>query len=399
METIRLTSAALRSFRFLAALLTLAVCGQAARADFFTTLNLVTDDQAANPAQTTDNHLKNAWGISFSPTSPFWVSSNGAGLSTLYNVDPLTNVTTKQALEVVIPGDGSVTGQVFNGSSAFNGDRFLFVNEDGTISGWRAALGTNAEVLQTGFSTNVYKGTTLVTVGGNSYLLSANFKSGNIDVLKSDSGAPNLSGNFTDPNLPSGFAPFNIQLLGDKLYVAYAKQGSGNDEQTGSGLGIVDVFDTQGNLISRVGSNGGPLNAPWGLTIAPASFGNFAGDLLVGNFGDGTINAFDLATNSFVGQLAGSNGNPLVIDGLWGLTPGNGGSAGNANTIYFSAGPGGESHGLFGALLRNEVNSVPEPSTLILGLIAAGMFTAGWGLRYRAGTTQGVRESQPASIR
>jgi uncharacterized protein (TIGR03118 family) len=314
------------------------------------------------------------------------VSSNGAGLATLYSVDPLTNATTKQALEVVIPGDGSVTGQVFNGSSGFNGDRFLFVSEDGTISGWRPALGTSAENLQLPLDA-IYKGTTLVTVGGNTYLLSANFKTGKIDVLKGDTLAPDLAGKFTDPNLPSGFAPFNIQLLGDKVYVAYAKQGAGKDEQAGPGLGIVTAFDTQGSFIGRVASNNGPLNAPWGLTIAPASFGPFAGDLLVGNFGDGTINAFDLATNSFVGQLTGANGNPLVIDGLWGLTPGNGGSAGNSNTIYFSAGPGGESHGLFGALVRNEVNSVPEPSTVILGLIAAGMFTAGWGFRHRGGST------------
>ena len=189
----------------------------------------------------------NAWGISSSGTSPFWVSDNGTGLSTLYSVDPVTDVPTKQGLEVTIPGDGSVTGQVFNGSSGFNGDRFLFVSEDGTISGWREALGTTAEMLQLP-SDAVYKGAALATVGGNAYLLAANFHSGNIDVLKGTPGSPDLAGRFTDPGLPANFAPFNIQLLGGKIYVAYAMQGAGKDEQAGAGLGFVSVFDTQGNF-------------------------------------------------------------------------------------------------------------------------------------------------------
>ena len=327
----------------------------------------------------TDPHLVNAWGISSSATSPFWVSDNGTGLSTLYSVDPVTNVPTKQGLEVTIPGDGSVTGQVFNGSAGFNGDRFLFVSEDGTISGWHGALVTTAEILQLP-SDAVYKGAALVTVGGNAYLLAANFHSGNIDVLKGTPGSPDLAGKFTDPGLPANFAPFNIQLLGGKIYVAYAMQGAGKDEQAGAGLGFVSVFDTQGNFQGRVASMG-TLNAPWGLAIAPGSFGSFAGDLLVGNFGDGTINAFDLKTNAFVGQLTGPDGKVLSIDGLWGLTAGNGGSGGSKDSIYFSAGPGDESHGLFGVIY-----SIPEPSTVALGLIAIGMFTARWGFnRFRAG--------------
>jgi uncharacterized protein (TIGR03118 family) len=223
-----------------------------------------------------------------------------------------------------------------------------------------------------------YKGTTLVTNGTNTYLLSANFHSGAVDVLKGAPGNPNLAGNFTDPGLPSGYAPFNIELLGDKVYVAYAKQGSGGDEQAGAGLGIVSEFDTQGNFIRRVGSNGGTLNAPWGLAIAPSSFGSFAGDLLVGNSGDGTINAFNLNTNTFAGQLLGGYGNPLRIDGLWGLTPGNGVNAGSADTIYFTAGPGDESHGLLGAInpIPGSPATVPEPSSVILGLIGIGTLTA-----------------------
>jgi uncharacterized protein (TIGR03118 family) len=351
--------------------------GGLAEAESFFTQNLVTNDQAANGAQITDSHLVNAWGISFGATSPFWVSANGTGLATLYSVNPINNATAKVGLEVTIPGDGSVTGQVFNGTSAFGNDRFLFVSEDGTISGWRGALGTQAEVLQTGLDANYYKGVALATIGGNTYLYAANFKSGAIDVVKGTPGAPNLTGNFADPGLPGGYAPFNIQLLGGKLYVTYAVQGTGKDEQAGPGLGIVSVFDTQGNFLGRVGTMG-TLNAPWGLALAPGSFGSFAGDLLVGNFGDGTINAFDLSKNSFVGQLLGSDGKPLSIDGLWGLTPGNGVSGGDTNTIYYSAGPQDESHGVFGAL-----STVPEPGSLALGIIALSLFAAWshWRLR------------------
>jgi uncharacterized protein (TIGR03118 family) len=349
-----------------------------AAADHFVTTNLVTDNQGANPAQVTDPNLVNAWGISFSPNSSFWVSANGKGLASLYRVDPLTNATTTQGLVVSIQGAGNVTGQVFNGTPAFHANLFLFVSEDGTVSGWRGALGTQAEILQSPSTDNNYKGTTLVTNGTNTYLLSANFHSGAVDVLKGAQGNPNLAGNFTDPGLPSGYAPFNIQLLGDKVYVAYAKQGSGGDEQSGAGLGIVSEFDTQGNFIRRVGSSGGTLNAPWGLAIAPSSFGFFAGDLLVGNSGDGTINAFNLNTNTFAGQLLGSDGNPLHIDGLWGLTPGNGVNAGSADTIYYTAGPGDGSHGLLGAISSGpgSPTSVPEPSSVILGLIGIGTLTA-----------------------
>lgn len=344
--------------------------------DMFKVTNLVTDDQTVNAARITDTSLRNAWGISASPSSPFWVSANGSGVSTLYRVNPSNDATTKQALTVVIPDAGNVTGQVFNGGSGFNGDRFLFVSEDGTISGWRGALGSTAERFQVGSPDNVYKGVALADVGGNTYLYAANFHTGSIDVLKGTPGAPNLTGNFTDPNLPANYAPFNIQLLGGKLYVTYALQdGSGHDDVPGAGHGFVDVFDTQGNLLNRVATMG-ELNSPWGLAIAPSSFGSFAGDLLVGNFGDGTIGAFDLATNSFVGKLPGLDGNPLVIDGLWGLSVGNDGSGGSSQAIYFAAGPDDEQHGLFGS-----IRFVPEPSSVVLGLIAGGVLVVPWTVR------------------
>lgn len=335
----------------------------------FNQTNLVTNDQMANPAQTTDPNLVNAWGISSSPTSPFWVSDNGAGVATLYNVNPNTNATSIASLVVTIPpaGSGTPTGNVFNGNSgAFNGDLFLFVSEDGTISGWRGALGTTAETLQVASDANVYKGTTEATVGGNTYLYAANFRAGTIDVLKGSPGAPDLAGHFTDPNLPAGYAPFNIRLLGNRLYVTYALQdASKHDDAAGAGHGFVSVFDTQGNFLGRVGS-GGTLNSPWGLALAPMSFGPLAGDLLVGNFGDGRINAFDLSTDTFVGQLLGTDGSELTIDGLWGLTVGNDGNGGSSNKLYFTAGPDGEMNGLFGA-----ITAVPEPGTI--WLLGAGL--------------------------
>ena len=229
----------------------------ATAATLFDQINLVTNNQAANPAQITDPNLVNPWGISISSTSPFWVSDNGTGVTTLYNVNPITNATSKIGLEVTIPGAGNPTGQVFNtnNSTSFNRDLFLFVSEDGTISGWRGALGTTAETLQVGFDANVYKGATEATISGNSYLYAANFRSGRIDVLKGTAATPDLAGNFTDPNTPAGYAPFNIQNLGDKLYVTYAMQDANKlDDVAGAGHGIVSVFDTQGNLLGRVGT-------------------------------------------------------------------------------------------------------------------------------------------------
>jgi uncharacterized protein (TIGR03118 family) len=357
------------------------------RADSFLVTNLVTNDQAAHPAQTTDTFLKNAWGISHSAGSPFWVSDNATGVTTLYAVNPHTNATTKVILGnppdpsggVVIPpfGSGTPTGQVFNtaNKTTFNGNLFLFASEDGTVSGWRGALGTKAEVLQTGDSANVYKGTTLDTTGGHTYLLSANFRAGTIDVLKGDTGAPNLAGKFLDPNTPAGYAPFNVQTLNDKIYVTYALQdASKHDDSPGAGHGFVSAFDLQGDLLGRIGSMG-TLNSPWGLAIAPSSFGSFAGDLLVGNFGDGTINVFnpDPATPGFLGQLTGIDGKPIVIDGLWGLIPGNDGLGGSSQDIYFSAGPDTESNGLFGA-----IQPTPEPSSMVLGLTGVGLLAGRW---------------------
>jgi uncharacterized protein (TIGR03118 family) len=355
-------------FSYPALVLGFFLCGSSWAVSFDVT-NLVTDDQSAHAAQITDPGLINAWGISFGPTSPFWVSANGSGTSTIYSVNPLTQVTAKQGLTVSNLGNG-VTGQVFNSSpaSSFNGNNFLFVGEDGTVSGWRGALGTTAETLALASSANVYKGSAFANIGGNSYLYAANFRAGNIDVFKGASGAPTLAGAFIDPALPSGYAPFNVQNLNGTLYVTYAVQDAmKHDEVAGAGQGIVDSFDLQGNFVARVAA-GGTLNAPWGIAIAPSSFGAMAGNLLVGNFGDGRITAFDATTHAPVGQVLGSDGQPLSIDGLWALSPGNDGSGGSSQMLYFTAGPDGETHGLFGVL-----TPVPEPASYVLLLAGIGM--------------------------
>lgn len=338
----------------------------------FTATNLVTDDQAAHSAQITDPSLKNAWGLSYAPTGPFWISATDSGVASLYRVDPATQATVKQALTISIPGEGNVTGQVFNGTTSFNGNRFLFVSEDGTVSGWRPSLGTTgvipADTIAPASAANSYKGAAIGSISGNDYLYAANFKAGTVDVYKGTSAAPAVSGSFTDPGLPSGYAPFNVQNLNGQLYVAYALQDASKEEEVkGAGLGFVDKFSLNGEFIERVAS-GDTLNAPWGLAIAPSSFGSMAGDLLVGNFGDGHINIYDSNNSTYLGQVMDASNQPLSVDGLWALSPGNDALAGSSQLLYFTAGPNDETHGLVGVL-----TPVPEPSTYAMMLIGLGM--------------------------
>jgi len=337
----------------------------------FVVTNLVTDDQTANPAKITDTELVNAWGVSYAGSGPFWVSANKTGKSTLYAVAPSTNATSKLGLTVAIPGDGRVTGQ----ASSFGTNTFVFASEDGTVSGW--AAGVTAVVLQAASTSNVYKGAAVGTIDTNTYLYLANFRAGTIDVIKANAAEPDLAGTFTDPDLPAGYAPFNVANLGDTLYVSYAVQDQDKmNDVAGAGHGIVDQFDLQGNLVRRL-TTGGTLDSPWGLAIAPPSFDSYAGDLLVGNFVDGTVNAFDLASGDFVSQLADTNGVPIAIDGLWALIPGNDGLAGSSDAIYFAAGPASESHGLLGVILP-----APEPARARIELAALAALV---GLRCRLG--------------
>jgi uncharacterized protein (TIGR03118 family) len=323
----------------------------------FVQTNLVSNQASVvNPA---NPDFKNAWGLAASSGSPWWIGLNGSGLSQVYS-----GTGVKQGVFATIPGDGTVTGVTFSGvAGSFNGDLFLFDSEDGTVSGWRNALGTNAETLQVANPADVYKGITDATIGGVEYAYLANFRTGTVDVMAGASGAPPLTGHFTDPNLPAGYAPFGIQRIGTVIYVTYAVQdATKHDDVPNPGNGIVDAFDLQGNLVHRL-VTGGVLNSPWGLALAPAGFGDFGGDLLVGNFGDGAIHAFNPTTGALVGTLTGPGGTPLSIDGLWSLQFGNGGSAGPMSTLFFTAGPNGEDDGLFGELV-----AAPEPATwLMLG--------------------------------
>jgi len=302
-----------------------------------------------------DTNLVNAWGISFSSTSPFWISDNGSGLSTLYAVTNNASSSpsvVKQGLEVILPGAGNPTGQLFNNTGAFHNDSFIFASEDGTISGWRGALGPAAEVL-TNRATAVYKGITLVTNLGPPVLLAANFAEGTVDAYDTNMNQTQ----FADPRTPAGYAPFNVQSIAGFIFVTFAKQDEfKHDDVKGVGHGLIDMFDLRHKRFQRfaTGSDaGGRLTAfdsPWGMALSPRSFGTHGDQLLVGNFGSGTIMAFE-ANGEFTGFLEDTLGQTISIDGLWGLAFGNGGKAGVPGTLYFTAGPNDESDGLFGSLV------------------------------------------------
>lgn len=318
-------------------------------------INLVSD--LAGVAQLQDTNLVNAWGISFGPTGPIWVGNNGTGKATLYAV---TNDAVgaphvaKNARVVTIPGTGSVTGLFANSTPGFNGEAFIFVSEDGTISGWRGALGNNAEVLATRNGA-VYKGVAQTTNAAGPVLLAANFAEGTLDEYDS---TVHLINQFVDHSAPAGYAPFNVANVGGTIFVTFAKQdATKHDDSDGHGRGLIDVFTLVDGTFHRFAAGkaaGGKIHemdSPWGMALAPASFGSHADQLLVGNFGSGTIMTFD-AEGQFQGLLKGSRGGTLTIGGLWSLTFGAAGTAGVPTDLYFSAGPKGESHGLFGVLQK-----------------------------------------------
>jgi len=330
---------------------------QSAPSRFYEQHNLVSD--GAVPADLVDAALVNAWGLVASATSPWWIADNGADLSTLYN----GNTGAKQALTVSVPG--APTGVVFNGGTGFavsNGTatapaRFIFATEEGTILGWSPAVALTQAVVAVDNSAGgaVYKGLAIASTAAGDRLYAANFHAGTVDVF--DAGFHPVSAGFSDVALPSGYAPFGIRNLGGTIYVTYALQDADKkDDVAGVGHGFVNAFDTDGHLLRRVASRG-RLNSPWGLALAPPDFGQFGGNLLVGNFGDGHINAFDLQrfeANGELqerGQLHAANGPPVTIDGLWALAFGNGASAGPTNALFFTAGPFDEEHGLFGKLV------------------------------------------------
>jgi uncharacterized protein (TIGR03118 family) len=357
--------------RYLCALGTLALAmaqppAQAA-GSFYEAKNLVSDGSI--PAVHQDPHLINGWGIAFNPFGPVWVSDNGTGVSTLYDGNGVPQPLSPQPLVVQIPspagsdGPGNPTGIVFNASSGFvvsqggasGASRFIFATEDGVIAGWAPNVDpTHAIRVVDNSATSgaVYKGLALSAGGKGSLLYAADFHNSRIDVFDSTfKPVTDLSANaFSDPALPAGFGPFGLQAIGGNIYVSYAKQDAAkHDDVAGKGLGFINVFEPDGTLIGRLVSRG-RLNSPWGMALAPAGFGKFAGRLLVGNFGDGNIHAYDFATGRFVGTLKDPGRRPVQIDGLWGMAFGNGFADQPVNTLFFAAGPGDEKQGLYGRI-------------------------------------------------
>jgi len=326
---------------------------------FYQQTNLVSD--LTGLAQFTDSNLVNFWGLVHGPTTPWWVADNGTGVSTLY-----TGQGVKVPLTVTIPvptgspagTTAAPTGVIFNGNGGFNVSEngtsfssvFIFDTEDGTISGWNPGFADKSHAVLAVDRSNVGKGAVYkgLAIGSNSsgtFIFATNFRFGTVEMFDSNF---KLVRSFTDHRLPQSYAPFGIQNIGGNLYVTFAKQNAAkHDDVAGAGHGFVDVFDTNGNLISRLIARGS-LNSPWGLALAPANFGQFSNDLLVGNFGDGHINVFDPNTGAALGSLQNSGGVPIQIDGLWSLQFGNDAAAGASNELFFTAGIDGEAHGLFG---------------------------------------------------
>ncbi|MDI3259396.1 MAG: TIGR03118 family protein [Sinobacteraceae bacterium] len=329
----------------------------------YSVTNLVSDGAAM--AAHTDSHLVNPWGIAFGP-GPAWVANNGTQTSTLYD-----GAGAPQSLVVQVPagpnGDADPTGIVFNGSSDFavsqgaasGPARFVFAGEGGMLYGWSPdVVADQAVVAYTASDGAVYKGLALASNGGANFLYATDFHNNKIDVFdKNFTRQPASAFPFTDPAPPlSGYAPFGIAAIGGKLYVSYGKQQAGSDdEQHGPGLGYVDVFNPDGSFVMHFAS-GGALNAPWGLVLAPADFGEFSNALLIGNFGDGAINAYDPASGRFLGSLKNAAGATIQIEGLWGIAFGNDADRQPHNTLFFAAGINDEANGLYG---RIDVGATP----------------------------------------
>jgi uncharacterized protein (TIGR03118 family) len=318
--------------------------------------NLISDLNGV--ARITDPNLVNPWGLAAGPSTPLWIADNGTDVSTLYTGGVHESIPKILPLVVAIPG-GAPTGLVFNATTDFvihSGAasapaKFIFDSEAGKIVAWSPVVPplTSGQVKFSSPDGAVFKGLAIASTSGGSFLYATDFHNGVVDVFDKNFNMVTLSGHFTDPNIPAGFAPFGIQLLNGRLFVTYAKQDAAkHDDVSGPGNGFVDVYNTSGHLVRRLISKG-DLNSPWGLVMAPIGFGMFTHDLLVGNFGDGAIHAYDPKTGALLGPLMNHDGNPIVIDSLWGLRFGNG-VIGTRRTLLFTAGIGGEGHGLFGEI-------------------------------------------------
>jgi uncharacterized protein (TIGR03118 family) len=337
---------------------------------------LVVDKQeVVASSKAVDANLQNPWGIAVAPGLPFWIADNNSNLATLYSGTgeiETQEVTGSATTGIAIPASAAgvqanPTGQVYNGSGSFlittsKGQEtalFLFAGEGGTIAGWAMDSGSTAvtaydDGVKNGTDHAVYKGLALGTVNGATFLYATDLHNNKVDVFDTNFNLPaDMQGKFVDPTIPAGFVPFGIVAINGQLYVTYAMQDAAkHDETTGAGLGFVDVFDFSGNFVSRFAS-GGALNAPWGIAVAPTGFGSIAGDVLIGNFGDGKINIFtangkQLATS--VGSLTGSNGQALSFPGLWSLAFGNGDSDKPSTTLFYTAGFADQTDGVFGSI-------------------------------------------------
>lgn len=342
-------------------------------------VNLVSD--LPTGARFQDPNLVNSWGLAHSATGPWMVADNGSGNATAYrgNGTAFPSAGSPRVIAIPPPMGGTPpaapTGIVFNRGNGAQPNAFvitegaqsgpsifLFATEDGTISGWNPTVDPTNAILKVDRSMvgqgAVYKGLAFGRSGSSNFIYATNFRSGTVEMFD---GQFDLVQSFTDPMLAADcplpdqcFAPFGIQAINGNLFVSFALQKPDkHDDEAGAGNGFVDVFDTQGNLLRRFASHGS-LNSPWGLVVAPDDFGQFSNDLLVGNFGDGRINAFDLATGAFQGQLADQNGNPITINGLWGLAFGNDGLAGGSDELFFASGLNDEMNGLFGKIQVEE---------------------------------------------
>ncbi len=333
--------------------------------------NLLSDNTTKITADHQDTTLLNSWGIAFFPGGPFWINDNGSGIAALYLGDGTGFAGADPALAVTVPTPAggtppsAPTGIVANTSSAFKlksnstSALFIFDTEDGTVSAWNGGLGIPAtaelevdnstETCSNGATGAVYKGLALGANATGVFLYATNFRCATIDVFDGTFKPATLSGNFEDSEIPEGFAPFGIANVLGSLVVTYAKQNEQkHDDVAGPGNGFVDVFDTDGNLIQRLVQRG-HLNSPWGIALAPFNFGELSGQLLIGNFGDGKIDAYNPISGHFVDQVEDAHGKAITIDGVWSLIFG-GAAASEPGTLYFTAGPNGETDGLFGKL-------------------------------------------------
>lgn len=324
----------------------------------YTVRYLVSDGSVT--ADHVDPNLKNPWGIAFNPDGPVWVANNVTQTSTLYDGTGTAAPSAAAPLVVNIPpgsrGPANPTGIVFNGSSDFAmgplalPSNFIFDGQGGTLAAWNPASLNNAvTVYDDGAGGAEYTGLALANNGSANFLYAADFHNGKIDVFDNSFAKLPATGAFSDPTLPTGYSPFNIQAIGNRLFVAYALRGADGDEVPGAGLGFVSEFDADGQFLRRVIAQGA-LNAPWGLTQAPADFGSFSDALLVGNFGDGLINAYDADSGAFLGSLRQADGTPIQVPGLWGIAFGTGNNSQPTNALFFAAGVNDEAGGVYGRI-------------------------------------------------